>query len=186
MNMNVQKITAVLLVGASVVLSGCTRNISSKNYNSANVGEAANTYQGIIVNVENVNVSETEKLSENGMGMGLGAVGGGLLGSAFGKGTGQLVGMGVGALAGGVGGAFAEQALGNQDGIKYTVKLSNGQIKTVVQGNDNPMQVGQRVFLEESSGRNKGRSRVYPDNTPVMEVQQMQPLPASPAVVVFR
>ncbi len=184
--MNVQKITAVLLVGASVVLSGCTRNISSKNYNSANVGEAANTYQGIIVNVENVNVSETEKLSENGMGMGLGAVGGGLLGSAFGKGTGQLVGMGVGALAGGVGGAFAEQALGNQDGIKYTVKLSNGQIKTVVQGNDNPMQVGQRVFLEESSGRNKGRSRVYPDNTPVMEVQQMQPLPASPAVVVFR
>ena len=187
--MNVQKITAVLLVGASVVLSGCTRNISSKNYNSANVGEAANTYQGIIVNVENVNVSETEKLSENGMGMGLGALAGGLTGSALSMGHGgygQLAAIGAGAAIGGIGGAFAQQALGNQDGIKYTVKLSNGQIKTVVQGNDNPMQVGQRVFLEESSGRNKGRSRVYPDNTPVMEVQQMQPLPASPAVVVFR
>ncbi|MES2607226.1 MAG: hypothetical protein V4544_00615 [Pseudomonadota bacterium] len=182
--MNVQKITTVLLLGVSVVIfgSGCTRNISSNNYNSANVGESANTCQGVIINAEIVNVSETEKLSENGMGMGLGALGGGLLGSAFGKGTGQLVGVGVGALAGGVGGAFAEQALGNQQGMKYTVRLNSGVIKTVVQGGDNPMRVGQRVFLEESIGANKGRSRVYPDNSGISEIQQSVPVPSTQVV----
>ncbi|MDP4724926.1 MAG: hypothetical protein NWS47_01345 [Alphaproteobacteria bacterium] len=183
--MNVQKITTVLLLSVSVVIfgSGCTRNISSKNYNSASVGESANTSQGVIIAMETVNVSETEKLRENGMGMGLGALGGGLLGSAFGKGTGQLVGVGVGALAGGVGGAFAEQALGNQDGIKYTVKLNSGVIKTVVQGADNPMRVGQHVFLEESIGANRGRSRIYPDTTGTAEVQ---PLTPAPSVIVHR
>lgn len=185
MNMIVQKITTLLVLSVAVVAlgTGCTRNISSNNYNSASVGESAMTYQGVILSAENVNVSETEKLSENGMGMGLGAVGGGLLGSAFGKGTGQLVGMGVGALAGGVGGAFAEQALGNQQGIKYTVRLNNGVIKTVVQGNDNPMRIGQRVFVEESLGENRGRSRVFPDNSGTAEVQQMAP---APTVIIRR
>jgi len=183
--MTAQKITTLLLLGVSVITfgSGCTRNISSKNYNSANVGESANTSQGVIVNVENVNVSETEKLSENTAGMAIGGLGGALAGSAFGKGKGQLLGIGLGALAGGTGGAFAEQALGNQDGIKYTVKLNSGVIKTVVQGADNPMHVGQRVFLEESIGSNKGRSRVYPDTTGTAEVQPITP---APTVIVHR
>ncbi|MDP3371911.1 MAG: hypothetical protein Q8S21_03360 [Candidatus Paracaedibacteraceae bacterium] len=183
--MNVQKFTTLVLLSATVITfgAGCTRNISSNNYNSASVGESANTYQGVIIGAENVNVSETEKLSENGMGIGMGALGGGLLGSAFGKGSGQLLGAGLGAVAGGIGGAFAEQALGNQQGIKYTVRLNSGVIKTVVQGNDNPMRIGQRVFLEESIGANKGRSRVFPDNTGTAEVQTMAP---SPVIHVVR
>ncbi len=183
--MNVQKITTVLLLGVSVVIfgSGCTRNISSKNYNSASVGESANTSQGVIIAMETVNVSETEKLSENTAGMAIGGLGGALAGSMVGKGKGNLLGMGLGALAGGTAGAFAEQALGNQDGIKYTVKLNSGVIKTVVQGADNPMSVGQRVFLEESIGANKGRSRIYPDTTGTSGVQPVTP---APTVIVHR
>lgn len=183
--MNVQKITTVLLLSVLVVTfgSGCTRNISSKNYNSANVGESANTSQGVIIAMETVNVSETEKLSENATGMAIGGLSGALAGSMVGKGKGNLLGMGLGALAGGTAGAFAEQALGNQEGIKYTVKLNSGVIKTVVQGADSPMRVGQRVFLEESIGVNKGRSRIYPDTTGTSEVQ---PLTPTPSVVVHR
>ena len=186
MTMNVQKITTVLLLGASVITfgSGCTRNISSNNYNSASVGESANTYQGVIISAQKVNVSETEKLSENGMGIGLGAAAGGLAGSALSMGHGGhggLAAMAGGAILGGVAGAFAEQALGNQDGMKYTVRLNNGVIKSVVQGADNPMSVGQRVFLEESIGAHKGRSRIFPDMTGTAEVQPM-PM-AAPQVV---
>ncbi len=183
--MDFKKITALLLLGTAVITfgSGCTRNISSNNYNSASVGESANTYTGVIISVENVNVSETEKLGENSMGAGLGALGGGLLGSAFGSGNGQLIGMGVGAIAGGIGGAFAEQALGNQQGIKYTVQLDSGIVKSVVQGADNPMRVGQRVFLEESIGANKGRSRVFPNNSGVVANTPAAP---APKVIVHR
>jgi outer membrane lipoprotein SlyB len=120
------------------------------------------------------------------MGIGIGAVTGGLLGSALSNGHGgygQLAAMGAGAAIGGIGGAFAEQALGNQQGIKYTVRLNSGVIKTVVQGNDNPMRVGQRVFLEESIGANKGRSRVFPDNSGIVEVQPITP---APTVIVHR
>jgi outer membrane lipoprotein SlyB len=183
--MNVQKITTLVLLSAAAITfgSGCTRNISSNNYNSANVGESANRYSGVITAVENVNVSETEKLSENTTGMALGAVGGGLLGSAFGKGTGQLLGIGAGALAGGAAGAFAEQALGNQQGIRYTVQLDSGAVKSVVQGADNPMSVGQRVFIEESIGANKGRSRVVPNNTGIVANTPAAP---APTVIVHR
>ena len=45
--MNVQKITTVLLLGVSVVIfgSGCTRNISSKNYNQKDVDKALMIHQ---------------------------------------------------------------------------------------------------------------------------------------------
>lgn len=181
--MNVQKITTVLLLSVSIVVfgPGCTRNISSNNYKSSDLG-SHNTYQGVIVASEKVNVSETEKLSENTAGMAIGGLGGALAGSMVGKGKGNLLGIGLGALAGGAAGAFAEQALGNQDGMKYTVKLSNGQIKSAVQGMEPLLAVGQRVFFEESMNR-EGRSRVYPDNTPAMEVQQAAP---APAVIMYR
>jgi outer membrane lipoprotein SlyB len=181
--MNVKKITTVLLLGVSVVVfgSGCTRNIASNNYKSSDLGSHTG-YQGVIISAEKVNVSETEKLSENTAGMAIGGLGGALAGSAFGKGKGQLLGVGLGALAGGAAGAFAEQALGNQDGMKYTVKLSNGQIKTAIQGVDNIMAVGQRVIFHESMGRD-GRSRVTPDTSATMDVQQAAP---APTVVMYR
>ncbi|MES2252779.1 MAG: hypothetical protein V4482_03735 [Pseudomonadota bacterium] len=181
--MNVQKITTVLLLGVSVITfgSGCTRNIAANNYKSSDLG-SHNTYQGVIISAEKVNVAETEKLTENTAGMAIGGLGGALAGSAFGKGKGQLLGIGLGALAGGTAGAFAEQALGNQDGMKYTVKLSNGQIKSAVQGMEPVLAVGQRVLFEESMSH-AGRSRVSPDSSPVMEVQQAAP---APTVVMYR
>ena len=181
-----KKITTIVLLSAAVLSTACQKNISSNSYSANNVGAAAFTYQGVIIDVQQVNVTEKERLGDNMLGAGLGAVAGGVAGSAVGKGYGQLAAIGAGALLGGVGGAFAEQALGQQQGMKYTVKLANGQIMNIVQGVDNPMRVGQRVFVEMGSGRD-ARSRVFPDNTNMpMESQPLQPQPTAPAVVIYR
>ncbi len=180
-----KKITTIILLSVAVLGTACQKKISSNSYSANNVGSAAYTYQGVIIDVQQVDVTEKERLGDNMLGAGLGAVAGGVAGSAIGKGYGQLAAIGAGALLGGVGGAFAEQALGQQQGTKYTVKLTNGQIMNIVQGVDNPMRVGQRVFVEMGSGRD-ARSRVFPDNTGTpMEVQPMQPQPQAPAVVIY-
>jgi outer membrane lipoprotein SlyB len=130
--------------------------------------------------MRNVNVSEKERLQDNTAGAGIGALVGGVAGLGIGKGYGKLAATAGGALLGGVGGALAQQALGQQQGIEYIVKLTNGQIMTVVQGPDNPMAVGQRVIVAVS---HDGRSRVIPDSSPVQDVQ---PYVAAPTVIKQR
>lgn len=167
------------LMGALPLLfMGCARNISPNTYHSASVGEAAFSYQGVIISIRNVEVKEAERLQDNYTGATLGALGGGLLaGSTIGKGYGSVAAAGVGAIAGGVGGAYLQDYLGTQGGIEYTIRLTNGQVRTVVQGPENPLAVGQRVLLIDSK---EGRARVVPDSSP----QSVQPLAPAPSVLV--
>ncbi len=172
----------VVLLSVLCLLSGCAREISSNVYSEGHVGETSLSYQGVVISVRQVKVTNAERLQENQTGMGLGALAGGglggLLGSTMGKGTGNVLmtvaGAGLGAVAGGVGGAYAQQALSSQQGMEYVVKLTNGQIMTVVQGLDAPLCAGQRVFIMVSYD---GRSRVVPDRSGVMDVQPFAPFP---------
>ena len=61
------------------------------------------------------------------------------------------------AAAGAVAGAYAEKALKSQNAMEYVVALENGESKTVVQGLDPTLAVGQKVWLMVSY---QGRSRV--------------------------
>lgn len=163
------KISYLLLIPA--LLSGCARDISSNSYSEATVGEASSTFQGVIVNVRQIKVTGGDKLSDNTAGIGLGALAGGLAGGAFGRGYGQLAAAAGGAVLGGTAGAFAEKALNEQQALEYTVRLNNGEIKTVVQGLDNPIAVGQPVFLSISYQGKQARSRVVADNSGTSQVQ---------------
>lgn len=145
------------LASSSFVFTGCTRDISSSSYTESDVGEVSETLEGTVLKVRPVKVKGSDKLSGNTAGLATGAIAGGLLGYQFGKGKGNLAATGAGALLGAAAGAYAQDALTTQEGLEYTVKLTDGRLKTVVQGKDNAIAPGQRVLLYVY---NSGRSRV--------------------------
>lgn len=172
--MNNKKIIAASLMCALLLTSGCARRIGSNQYNANAVGEASFSYQGVIMSVRKVEVNQAERMADNGTGMAVGGIAGGIGGSMIGKGNGRLASTAAGAILGGLAGMVAENELGRQEAVEYIVKLSNGNMLTVTQADEQPMAMGQRVFVSVPSGP-KGRTYVTPDNSGMpMEVQQMQ------------
>jgi outer membrane lipoprotein SlyB len=113
-------------------------------------------------------VQEGDKLQDNMLGMAAGGVLGGVGGSMIGGGRGNTLATVGGAAGGAALGALAQRALSEQEAMEYSVKLTNGQIMSVTQGADSPLQVGQRVLVQVS---HQGRSRVVPDNSGTQDVQ---------------
>jgi outer membrane lipoprotein SlyB len=155
MRRSITLVSMALLV--AVVATGCARQISSGVYSGAAVGETSTTYPGVIISARQVTVEDKEYLEQNGLGLAGGGIGGALAGSQFGKGTGNTLATVGGAVAGAVAGAYAEKALKSQNAMEYVVALENGESKTVVQGTDPMLAVGQKVWLMVSY---QGRSRV--------------------------
>jgi outer membrane lipoprotein SlyB len=155
------RISSCVALTFALLLSGCARDISSNTYKASHVGETSFTYQGVVANVREVQVEESEYF-EGGAGPAVGALAGGAAGYQFGGGRGQIATTAAGAILGGVAGTFAEKALKSQKGLEYVVRLENGQIMTIVQGIEPRLNSGQRVLVLISHG---GRSRVIPDQT---------------------
>jgi outer membrane lipoprotein SlyB len=155
--------SSALLVAAGMMavpfLGGCARDIAGDSYSETHVGEASVTYQGVVQSVRSVAVTGGDHLSDNTMGMALGALAGGLAGSTMGGGKGNLAMTGLGAVAGATAGTMAEKQLKKQQGMEYVVLLNNGSVMTVVQGPKDPCAVGQKVFVIVGKA---GRSRVVP------------------------
>ncbi len=155
-------ITLIALCALTSMLAGCARQISSNVYSEKHVGEASRSFRGIIVGVRDIQVERKEKLDENTAGLIGGGLAGGVLGTQFGGGRGQLATTALGALAGAAGGALLQKELEKQEGIEYSVELTNGEIRTVVQGPEPRLSNGQNVLVMVS---HNGRSRVVPDHT---------------------
>ena len=159
----INKILALLCVTAtSVSLVGCARQISSSVYSDSSVGETSATYRGIVINKRRVEVAGADKLEDNATGAILGTATGSVVGSAFGGGNGAVATTILGGVGGAVAGAFAQKALESQDGFEYVVELKNGEMRTLVQGVEPSLNVGQQVLLMVSF---TGRSRIVPDMT---------------------
>lgn len=178
-NSSMLRSTAYLLIVCSTaaMLSGCAREISSNVYSDTHVGEASRTFRGVVVSVREVEVTNAEKLQENTTGMAAGAVAGGVGGYQFGKGRGQVASTAAGAILGAVAGAYAEKALSSQNAFEYIVELSNGEMRTVVQGKDTKYAPGQRVLLIVGQ---EGRSRIIPDSAPASHYQPAPHYNAAP------
>lgn len=148
----------VSVITSALLLSACATDISSKSYSDQHVGEAAHSYRATVVKVRKVKVAPDE-LGKNKTGILLGAVGGGVLGSTMGAGTGKLLMTAGGAAVGAVGGAYAERSLKTQTGLEITVELKNGEMLTVVQGADVGFNPGDKVIIMVYK---KGRSKIVP------------------------
>ena len=148
-------------ISLSLLLSSCAPQIGGNHYSSSNVGEISQTYRGRISSVRVVEI-HAKDASEMGEGAVLGGLGGAVLGSQLGKGSGSVVTGILGAAAGGFAGHAAQQNLTKQQGFEYQIQLDSGNLITLTQGATPELVVGQRVLVIESS---KGRSRVVADTT---------------------
>lgn len=88
---------------------------------------------------------------------GVGAIGGaavgGVIGSQIGGGAGNIAAAVVGVIAGATAGSATEGALQNTSGLRYTVKLDDGRIMTIVQhreSHDKMIQPGEHVVIRTS------------------------------------
>jgi outer membrane lipoprotein SlyB len=173
------KLSAVIALLS--MLSACGRDLSSSMYTSDSTFSL--TMEGTVIATRSVVVKENDKLGNNTGGMIAGGIGGAALGNAVGKGSGNTIATVGGALAGGLAGAVIQDKLSTNKGFEYIIKVDTSKIKdsyfegnasmrnviataklnglvTVVQGADNPIAQGQKVYVIFS----ENRTRVIPAN----------------------
>jgi outer membrane lipoprotein SlyB len=159
--MNIPKLTTLSLC-LVMLLGGCAKEIDADLYTEENFGEASHTYQGVIVNVRKVRMQQGDKLEDNKTGIAVGAITGAVVGNQFGKGSGNVASTAIGGLGGAFLGSLAEKKLKSQDALEYVVKLSNGDVRSIVQGLSPSFSVGQRVLVMINR---HNRSRIIADNS---------------------
>ncbi len=153
-----KKLTCFTAV-AAVLLSGCAPKLGGNDYAVSGAGEISQTHKGVILSMRKVNFEGTSNAQTGGAVAG--GVAGAALGSAAGGGRGSLVTMALGGVAGALAGNAIGKAASEQDGLEYTVKLSDGSTITLAQGIEPLLRVGQNVLVIRSD---RGRSRIVADN----------------------
>ena len=175
MNMKIKK-NALVIVLMSFLFASCSRDLDNSMYTSSNTTNL--TMEGVVISTRAVKIKETDKLEDNKMGMLAGGVLGGVAGTGVGGGTGKGLAIVGGAIGGAALGALAQKALSNSKGIEYIVKVDTSNFKdtyfdgnaamrnviatakvngllTVVQGQENPIGVGQKVYVIFSENRTR-------------------------------
>lgn len=148
------KFSALFLLISIFLVTACARDLSSGSYSAFDIGDSAKTYEGVIKSKRKVKVK-----NEGGVGTLAGAGLGAASGASVGRGTGSVAAAIGGAVIGAVAGDMAEEGLSQREAFEYVVKLDGGKLKTVVQGQDEIFDVGQKVYLIESAGKH-GRARL--------------------------
>lgn len=133
-------IAAILAVTALAAAGGCT-TVSPHDYDYSEVRSIQNVAYGTIESVRPVRLNEDQA----GVGTGVGAVLGGLVGNTLSHGNGRAATTVLGALAGGLGGNALEHGATAQSGDEIIVRLDNGRVIAVVQGGSERFEAGQRV-----------------------------------------
>lgn len=174
MNNLTLKILSILSIIS--LLSGCARDLSSNTYTSSST--LSLTLEGQVISARQVTIKDNDKMADNKMGMLAGGAMGAVSGSGIGKGTGNSMAIVGTAIAGGIAGAALEGALTTTKGFEYIVKVDTSKLKseyfegnaamrnaissattsgvvTIVQGSDNPIAVGQKVYVIYSDNRTR-------------------------------
>ena len=132
---------SICILGLLTVLVGC-------------VGQQPVLDYGTIAQVEPAD-APAENTGVGGMS---GAAAGGIIGSRVGGGAGAIAGTVVGIIAGAAAGSAAEGALQNASGLRYTVRLDDGRVMTIVQhreSDERMIQPGERVLIRTSGWRQR-------------------------------
>ncbi len=139
-----KKYLSVLTLPLMITLNACTADIGANDYYASGANTVTSTRACTVVSLRPVTV----KSNDNNAGTLLGAAAGGVAGSAIGgDSTAHILGAIGGAVVGGIAGDAAQGQLSKQTGFEYVVRLDNGSMVTVVQGNDVYIQPGQRCLV---------------------------------------
>ena len=138
-------------------LVSCAQDINNDSYQLSSVGEASRVEKGVIVDVREVRIQGNSQA-----GTLTGGLAGGIAASTIGRGRGSVLASVGGALLGAFVGGLTQKELTEQRALQYIVRLTNGEMITVIQGMKNPLFVGQRVFVLYGP-----ETRLIADNLPV-------------------
>ena len=140
----------------SLVLGGCTSNLTGDSYSR----DEARTVQNVRMGTPEYSRPVQTEGTKSPVGSIAGAAVGGIGGSSVGGGKGSYVMAVIGAVAGGLLGAAAEEGLTRTQGVEITVREDDGSLRAYVQEVEpnQVFQVGQRVRILTVNGT----SRVTP------------------------
>ena len=126
------------------ILAGCATPPESGSVYSAYQTQNEQTVRlGTVESVRNVTIANPD----SGTGTVAGAALGGLGGSQIGSGNGSAAVGILGAVAGGIIGNRLENKANNRPGFEITVRLENGELRSVTQLADEMFRPGERVRL---------------------------------------
>jgi len=151
--MQIKSIHSSLILSLTVVMSlliaGCANEgLGSGDYSREQARSEHHIRKGTVESIRKVKIEGTR----TGIGAVAGAGLGGLAGSEFGRGSGNVAATIGGAILGGVAGQAVEQAVTKQDGIEITVTLESGKTISVIQAEDERFRVGDRVRVLSDHG----------------------------------
>ncbi len=126
----------------SLGLSGCGPSYSPNTY-ATNAAQQANKVEtGTIIGVRKVQIS-----ASGTVGGVAGATAGGVAGSQVGVGSTSAFTAIGGSLLGGIAGVATEHIIGDTNGFEYIVRKANGDMISVVQKDEKPLSLGQKVLV---------------------------------------
>lgn len=120
----------------------CAEDINDNSYQMTSVGSADRVGQGVIISVRPVQIQ-----GDSQAGTVTGGLVGGVAASTIGRGSGSVLSSLGGALLGAFVGGLTQKELSEQQALQYIVRLTDGNMITVIQGKRNRLAVGQRVFV---------------------------------------
>lgn len=146
------KTIALISLVSVLGLTGCAAPIAGNNsYQSYESGVAQNVQYGMVESVRPVWLDK----GSSGVGVGAGALLGGIAGSTIGHGWGSAAAGLAGAVAGGIAGQAVERNNAQTQGIEITVRLQNGGIIAVTQPADEQFYPRERVRLLTANGKTR-------------------------------
>ena len=137
------------LIGGLILLAalaGCTPSSQTgTSYSREEARKVQSIKIGKVLDMQPVTIEGTK----TGAGGVAGGAIGGIAGSGVGGGKGQDIMTVVGAVAGAAAGAMMEESITKKSAFEYTVRLSSGQVISVVQAEDpdSPIKIGDAVKL---------------------------------------
>lgn len=147
--MKTTRTLGVLLVACAATLAGCaSRSDTPTSQTYSSYDTSATTQYGTIDSI-----TVTRGASNSGIGTGavVGGVVGGLLGNQVGSGSGRTAATAAGAIAGAAAGHQIEKNReGDRDMYQVTVRMDNGDYRTVVQDSIYDLRVGNRVRVVDN------------------------------------
>lgn len=149
--MQSKQISMAVALAAALSLGACATQ--SPTYSSASTASQASfSGAGTVQSVELV-----KEDTRNGIGLGTvaGAVIGGVLGHQVGEGSGRTAATVIGAAGGAYAGNRIEDSQRGQprDAYRVTLRMDNGDSRTVVQASDNGLRVGDRAWVSDGVAR---------------------------------
>ncbi|MGH8307247.1 MAG: glycine zipper 2TM domain-containing protein [Gammaproteobacteria bacterium] len=147
---------AVSVTAAVLLLAGCASNpnpYGATTYGGSGTRNMQQVFYGTVVSLAAARITPGQ--GGQLLATGIGAVAGGIAGSAAGGGKGQQLTTLAGAVLGGIAGNAVGKSAGTDQGVTITVKLDDGRTVAVTQGVDPKVifHVGQSVQILQGADR---------------------------------